>query len=525
MAGAHRAKTFKGNLDSLASSQPQENLLVLALDREGRIISFNKSLELLTGYTSREVLGKPFWELFLTPEEAELARCSFQSLVNGEPSCGHLNFCRTKDGGKRLISWSDRAVADEKGALSYILKTGVDLGRGGQSGQEWWTQEPIQSEPPMQSEPMESAVPASSSIEGRNYLLLSEQVVPLAEALAEAVVLTDERGIIRYANPAFELLTGYDRRETLGRDLHLIESGRHDEAFYREIRETLRLSDTWQGSLINKKKDGALYREATTISRVRTGEGAAPHYLSVRRDLTGLQLKESLDEARAATGTVSELLLGLVQEIGNPINSTKLVLSMLKDNLEIYDKVTVIDYLQRSLDELAKVEEIIRNLKKHATYERQEPQEIEVKDFIEKLIPCVEVDLAAKGISLKTSCDPSAPVCAADPLALQQALLILLSNAADACAWKTRPEIVLSAEPALGGMLLLRIADNGCGMDEAQQQNLFKPFYTTKPRGSGLGLLTARRILARMNATLAISSKKGEGTVAEILIPRKLRSN
>jgi signal transduction histidine kinase len=69
------------------------------------------------------------------------------------------------------------------------------------------------------------------------------------------------------------------------------------------------------------------------------------------------------------------------------------------------------------------------------------------------------------------------------------------------------------------GQVLLQIADNGCGIPEKQLQDLFKPFYTSKPHGTGLGLVIVRKMITRMHGKIEISSTTGQGTAVNISLP------
>jgi signal transduction histidine kinase len=68
-------------------------------------------------------------------------------------------------------------------------------------------------------------------------------------------------------------------------------------------------------------------------------------------------------------------------------------------------------------------------------------------------------------------------------------------------------------------MIRIRVIDNGCGISEEQQKHLFKPFRTTKQRGTGLGLVIAKKMLAKMNGTIAMITHPDEGTIVDITIP------
>ena len=101
--------------------------LIVVLDREGRIIHFNRACELLTGYRAAEVKGRRLWELFLLPEEQEAVMGVFASLKQGAFPTRHENHWLTKDGERRLISWSNTALLGADGSVRYVISTGTDI--------------------------------------------------------------------------------------------------------------------------------------------------------------------------------------------------------------------------------------------------------------------------------------------------------------------------------------------------------------------------------------------------------------
>ena len=101
--------------------------LVAVFDTEGRIVRFNKACERLTGYAFDEVKGKPFWDLFLVPEEVEPVRRVFGELRAGQFPNEAENCWVTKSGDHRLIAWSNTALTDGSGAVEHIIGTGIDV--------------------------------------------------------------------------------------------------------------------------------------------------------------------------------------------------------------------------------------------------------------------------------------------------------------------------------------------------------------------------------------------------------------
>ncbi|MFH1635291.1 MAG: PAS domain S-box protein, partial [Chloroflexota bacterium] len=106
------------------------------------------------------------------------------------------------------------------------------------------------------------------------------------EQAAEAVVITDLQGEIEYVNPAFEHITGYSQDEALGQNLRILKSGEHDEAFFREMWQTILAGEVWRGSLTNQRKSGELYHEEMNIAPVFDESGAIMNFIAIKHDVT-----------------------------------------------------------------------------------------------------------------------------------------------------------------------------------------------------------------------------------------------
>ena len=101
--------------------------LVAVLDRQGRVVRFNRACERLTGYASEDVAGRNIMDLVLDPEEATAATAAFQSLTPAQFPNTHENFLTAHDGSRRLVAWSNTALLDAEGAVEYVVATGTDI--------------------------------------------------------------------------------------------------------------------------------------------------------------------------------------------------------------------------------------------------------------------------------------------------------------------------------------------------------------------------------------------------------------
>jgi len=196
-----------------------------------------------------------------------------------------------------------------------------------------------------------------------------------------------------------------------------------------------------------------------------------------------------------------------------------MTLGVLKRNFDNYNKADVLEYVERALSESARVEYLLKTLKNYNMYETPELQNIDLKSFFDNFSSLVKGDLHLnKGIDFRVSFEQGAEFCYADPRALQQILLNICNNAADALEGRPGPRIEIEVTK-LSDMVLIRVNDNGAGISREEDANLFKPFYTTKVHGTGLGLVIVKKMVAKMNGIIEIRSEKNVGTTVDIMIP------
>jgi PAS domain S-box-containing protein len=118
------------------------------------------------------------------------------------------------------------------------------------------------------------------------------------ENAANAVVITDLKGNIRWINPAFSTLSGYTTEEALGQTPRLLKSGKHNLEFYRDLWRTVHSGQTWRGEFINRRKDGSHYVVEQTITPVRAAGGPITHFIGIMNDVTSRkQAEENLAQS------------------------------------------------------------------------------------------------------------------------------------------------------------------------------------------------------------------------------------
>jgi diguanylate cyclase (GGDEF)-like protein/PAS domain S-box-containing protein len=106
------------------------------------------------------------------------------------------------------------------------------------------------------------------------------------EAAADAIVITDRRGTILWVNPALLQLTGYSRKELIGQNPRILKSGQQPPSFYETLWKAILSGEKWQGTIVNRRKDGSLYDEEMIIAPVRSRGGRITHFIAIKRDVT-----------------------------------------------------------------------------------------------------------------------------------------------------------------------------------------------------------------------------------------------
>jgi signal transduction histidine kinase len=236
------------------------------------------------------------------------------------------------------------------------------------------------------------------------------------------------------------------------------------------------------------------------------------------RDITEKIRLENIAESVQMMNNIGYIFSGIRHEIGNPINSIKMTMSVLKNNIGNYSRDKIIEYANRVLNEIHRVEYLLTSLKNFNMHENLTPKTLSLLSFIDLLLPLIEEDFKRRGILIQTDIRTKKDTALADARALQQVMLNLLNNAADSFLDPDNNPTIVIGLAKRGKTMELSVKDNGVGMSQYQLDNLFKPFFTSKPQGTGLGLVIVKKLMVQMNGDIEIESKVDEGTLIRLIL-------
>ncbi|WP_054520051.1 PAS domain S-box protein [Halanaeroarchaeum sulfurireducens] len=258
---AKRERQVRSKYQNLVNTAP--DAIIVADADTGKIIETNPATEALVGYTRDELQGRDI--LTLHPEdEGEKYQQLFTSHVfeaeGGSATRSHLSdgsriHVTTKDGTKIPVEINARVTEFE----DQTLITGIfrDI---------------------------------SNRVERIENL---ESFKEAAETTDVAIFWTDRDGVIQYANPAFEDQTGYAVKEAVGQKLSTLKSGSQSNAFYDDMWETLMDGETWQGEIVNERKNGDRYAVEQRVSPIVGENGHIERFVSVAVDVTDRKRREN----------------------------------------------------------------------------------------------------------------------------------------------------------------------------------------------------------------------------------------
>jgi PAS domain S-box-containing protein len=326
------------------------------------------------------------------------------------------------------------------------------------------------------------------------------------------VATTDTRGIIRYANDRFCEISKYSRQELLGRDHRIINSGYHPKAYIRDLWETISSGRIWKGELRNKAKDGTLYWVDTTIVPFLDDQGRPYQYMAIRYDITERKRSEDLLREQAALARLGEMAAVVAHEVKNPLAGIRGALQVISARMpgESRDRAVVGDILAR-LDSL---NEMVHDLLVFARPRAPRMARVPIGPLIEATALLLKRDPHLAHVDVLVH--GGQQTVEADSELLQIVCSNLLLNAAQAMGGEGT--VTVSVERNDGRCDLI-FHDTGPGMPPEVRERMYEPFFTTKHRGTGLGLSTAKRLVEQHHGEMRAECPPGGGTIVTVSLP------
>ena len=205
------------------------------------------------------------------------------------------------------------------------------------------------------------------------------------------------------------------------------------------------------------------------------------------------------------------LAMGLAHEIRNPLGGIRGSAQLLRHDIE---KNAHREYIDVVINEVDRINLLVKRMMDLAKPIDLKLQKTNIHKVLEEILMLEKETLARKNGRFQQIYDPSLPLIEADEDQLKQVFLNLIKNAIEA----SRKGASVPRQN-----IAVEIIDSGEGMDEETQKKLFTPFYTTKSKGSGLGLPISLKIVEDHHGKIKVTSEKGLGTTVQVFLPIRQR--
>lgn len=355
-----------------------------------------------------------------------------------------------------------------------------------------------------------------------NNELLLNQSKNIFNNIQEGVVVTDLKGSITEVNRAFETITGYSSLEAIGKNPSVLKSGRHDDAFYKELWSDLRTNFKWSGQFYNKKKNGEIYPSFANISAIKNSQGKVQNYIGIFTDISEvLNYEQELREKdiiliqQSKMASLGEMIDNIAHQWKQPLGLISISNGLIKMSQRANESATpknkMINEAIVNIDNEVKHLTSTINDFRNFFSPSKEKKEFLIETCINSLILLVESRL--KNRNIKVIKKISSTKIYSIKNELLQILMNVVNNAIDALDDSMEEQKYIFIETfKKDNNLFISIKDNAGGIPDEIKEKVFESRFTTKEegKGTGVGLYMSRQVIKSLKGTLLFENVEYE---------------
>jgi PAS domain S-box-containing protein len=456
---------------------------IIVIDAVGRIEAFNRGAERLFGYPQSEVLGRNVSMLMPFPYHEEHTSYLTRFLATGD--AGIIGKGREVTGRRRdgtvfplHLSVGEMTVGGQRKFTGMLHDLTERVRLEGQLG----------------------------SSEARWRAIIDSAV--------DGIIVIDAHGRVETFNPAAERLFGYSAEEVLGRNVDMLMPSP-----YREEHDSYlaRYLATGRAKIIGigrevpgLRKDGTTFPLHLSVGQITMHDERK--FTGILHDLSGRVEIEGQLREQAALAKLGEMAAVIAHEVKNPLAGIRGAIQVLGDQLSGDGKKAQV--LKEIVSRIDALDQMMKDLLLFARPPKPRHAPTDLVPLVTTTAHLLSEDPALKEVDVEV--EGSAPTISADPDMLRIVFQNLLINGAHAMHGKGRIRVAIGA---VDSRCQIAFIDSGPGIPTEIREKIFTPFFTTKTRGSGLGLPTAKRLIEAHNGQIAIDCPPAGGTAVVIRLP------
>ena len=348
---------------------------------------------------------------------------------------------------------------------------------------------------------------------------VSNHLNNILESMSGGVLVVNLEGNITIFNRAAEAITGLSHEEVVDRPYEdfIGHFGSLETSALHTLKSGVGLSNQEKEL---KRTDGHAIPLGFSTSLVRDTEGNVLGAVEVFNDLTEVKRLETELQRVHTLAALGEMAATVAHEIRNPLGGIAGFAALLERDLDAQDPRRRL--VHKITEGVGRLNRIVSSLLTYTRPLKLNIHPVDLVSLVEEATAFLEIDLGRTrdDISINRHYPELSPICSIDPEQFQQVILNLLQNATQAMpeGGEVHVEVQTTAVPDATRTTLC-IRDQGIGMTDEVQNKLFTPFFTTKEDGTGLGLVTSKKIIDAHGGDIWVESQPGKGTSFFISLP------
>jgi two-component system sensor kinase FixL len=448
---------------------------------DGTIVSWNAGAHRMYGYTPSEAVGQSI-ALIIPPEYRGQLQTILGEIANGRRVPSHETVRVTRDGQLLNVSLTVSPIVDIAGRVVGASAIARDV---------------------TEAKRVEAALRGSE-----------ERYRSIIESAVDAILVIDRKGHIEAFNVAAERLFGYAAKEVLGHNVNLLMPqpyhGEHDQYMARYLTTGEKRIIGIGREVTGRRRDGTTFPLHLSVGEM-TIDGE-PKFTGILHDLTARVLLETQLREQAALTRLGEMAAVVAHEVKNPLTGIRGAVQIIGSRLPAGSRDA--DVIKEIVARIDALNDLMKDLLLFARPPQPRLAPIDPLPLLELGASFVRQDPGAGAISIEV--EGASGTIMADAELLKLVIQNILLNAVHAIGGPGAIRVAVSSN---GPMCRVTVTDTGPGIPTGVREKLFTPFFTTKARGTGLGLSTARRFVEAQGGTIAIDCPASGGTLVTIEIP------
>jgi two-component system, sporulation sensor kinase E len=340
-----------------------------------------------------------------------------------------------------------------------------------------------------------------------------QQYNSLFDYSPDIVYVFDLNGNFTNLNPQFELITGYKQEEVIGKNITEILSKSNYKSAIDHF-ETVKFKKRPQTFEFNIKQKNGNHATLQCTSLPIVVDDVMTGIIGYGKDVTSLRLAEERLRRTEKLTVVGELSASVAHEIRNPLTSLKGFVQLLQveDSKHQY-------YYKIMLDELNRINHIVSELLLLAKPQEIKFSRVDLHKALSDVLSLLNTEAHLNDIQIDFSTNFTELFIECEPNQLKQLFINIIKNAIEASSKGGRVSITL--EKLENNYAQITVRDKGCGISKERLEKIGEPFYSSKDKGTGLGLTVSFKIVQSHKGTIRFESEQNEGTIVTIELPKQ----